>query len=453
MMIRRRLGAVAASAALLVGSVATVAAGAVPASGPVPAKDETQSFSSGTGDIADDPAIWVDPHDSSRSVVIGSKKSASGGGLAVYDLSGDQIQFLSAGELNNVDLRPGVFAGRVLLAASNRTSNRLSFFFLDPSTRTLASAGSVSVGFEPYGACLYVSPITGDVYAFVTENRATRGQFDQYRLTSSGSTVTGTKVRDLSTSSLSEGCVADDEGRGVFLSQEDVGLFRYAAEPGGGTSRTTVDLVSGPRLAADVEGVAIAHDRNGGPSYLVVSSQGDSTFQVYDLQAPHTHRKSFTIVASGSVDGVTGTDGVAVTRADLGPLYPDGLLVAHDTSNSGASVSNFKYVDGGVVLGSYAGVPAPSPTPADTTQVPSAPTSVVATADSSHRITVTAQHPGGSGVSYVFTEVGSPGVEWVLSVPTRTSPVLATNRTYQYYVAARNAAGTSAFVPANPVTL
>ena len=55
------------------------------------AKAETQTFVSGTGDPAGDPAIWVNPTDSSRSVVIGSKKAASGVGLVVYDLSGMQI--------------------------------------------------------------------------------------------------------------------------------------------------------------------------------------------------------------------------------------------------------------------------------------------------------------------------------------------------------------------------
>jgi 3-phytase len=329
------------------------AAPVLPGSGPVPAKDETQPFSSGSGDIADDPALWVDTADPARSVIIGSKKAASGGGLAVYDLAGDQVQFLSAGELNNVDIRSNVFSGRVFLTATNRTNASLQFFFLDPATRTLTTAGSSPVGFEPYGGCLYVSPTDGQVYAFVT-NRNSPYDFDQYRLSASGSTVSGIKVRDMRTSTLSEGCVASDPvGQGVFLSEEDKGVYLYSAEPTGGTSRTTVAKVGTNGLTADAEGLAIARDRSAGAAYLIVSSQGSNNYKVYDAATPFMFRKTFNVAAGGSVDAATGTDGLDVTRANLGPLYPNGLLVVHDTSNSGGSASNFKYVDAGSVLGIY----------------------------------------------------------------------------------------------------
>jgi 3-phytase len=335
----------------LAGPVAAVPI--LPGSGPVPAKDETQAFSSGSGDIADDPAIWVDAADPSRSVVIGSKKAPSGGGLGVYDLAGDQIQFLDAGEPNNVEIRSNVFGGKVFLTVTGRTNNSLLFFFLDPATRTLTPAGATPVGFEPYGGCLYVSPTDGQVYFFVT-NRNSPYDFDQYRLIASGATVSGVKVRDMGTSTLSEGCVADDPvGTSVFLSEEDKGVYLYSAEPTGGTSRSTVATVGTNGLTADAEGLAIARDRTSNAAYLIVSSQGSSNYQVYDAAPPFTFRKSCNVTASGSVDAVTGTDGLDVTRANLGALYPNGLLVVHDTSNSGGSTSNFKYVDAGLVLGNY----------------------------------------------------------------------------------------------------
>lgn len=342
------------------GAATPVAEPALPASGPVPAADETQAFASGTGDIADDPAIWVDPTNSANSVVIGSKKAASGGGLAVYNLAGDQIQFLGAGELNNVDIR--TVNGKVVVLTTERGSNTLKFFYFNPTTRQLTAAGGFATGFEPYGGCLYQNG--ANLYGFVT-NRNSPWDFDQYTLTVGASAVTGSKVRDLTTSSLSESCVADDEAGTVYLSQETSGVYRYAAAPTGGTARTAIAPVGQNGVTADVEGLAIARGRGDGhKDHLIVSSQGANTYQVFEIGGPF--KKSFTVAASGTVDAVTGTDGLEITRTDLGPLYPNGLLVVHDTSNSGGTASNFKYVDAGKVLGNYGAAPTPTPNPEPT---------------------------------------------------------------------------------------
>src|SRR5262245_960394 len=60
------------------------------------------------GDAADDPAIWVHPSTPALSIVIGTDKK---GGLAVYDLDGQQLQYLPDGNLNNVDIRTGFSLG------------------------------------------------------------------------------------------------------------------------------------------------------------------------------------------------------------------------------------------------------------------------------------------------------------------------------------------------------
>jgi myo-inositol-hexaphosphate 3-phosphohydrolase len=351
-----RITAMASSLALV--ALVALGVGTTPAPAAtvaVPAAGETQEFPAGSEDIADDPAIWVDPAAPSRSVVIGSSKDHDRGGLAVYDLAGRQLQFLEAGEMNNTDLRSGVLGGRTLVVASDRTDSALAYFFLDPRTRTLSPAGTTPLGFEPYGTCLYASP-DGVLYAFATEATDSSGQFDQYRLSLSGASVVGTKVRDLSTASQAEGCAVHDQARRLFLAEEEVGLFSYGADPTASPSRATIDLVSGPNLQADVEGVAVALGINGGASYLLVSSQGDSTYQVYDLAPPHTHRRAYTVTASGAVDGATGTDGQAVTLANLGPQFPGGLVVVHDQDNAGGSTSNFKYVDARKALGPLHGV-------------------------------------------------------------------------------------------------
>lgn len=324
----------------------------------IPVKAETATFANGVGDIADSPNIWYNAASPADSVIFGTNKAANGG-LGVYDLTGAQLQFLAVGACNNVDVRDGVFGNRVIVVTTNRTNNSLTFAWFDRTTRQLTLAESVAVGFEPYGCCLYVSPVNGDVYAFVTENAAFNGQLDQYRITASGNVVSGTKVRDMTTSSLAEGCAAHDSQSYLFLAVEEEGFYRYDAEPGAGNTPFQIDTVSrsgGP--VADLEGVTIAYE-NSTSGYIIISSQGNSSFHIYDLAPPHAWRKSFTLVANGGIDAVSDTDGIAVVWKPMGPLYPNGIMVAHDSTNSGSDKSNFKYAELTNIIGTAPAVATP----------------------------------------------------------------------------------------------
>ena len=323
----------------------------LPGSGPVGALAETDVFTEGTAPEADDPAILIHPTDPASSVIIGTNKSSSGGGLGVFDLSGTKTDFLTVGKMNNVDNRAGALGFDELLVSSNRTTNALDYFSWDWATETLTAIGSTSLSFEPYGCALYVSPIDGTVYAYVTENAATNGAFNQYELSESGGVVSGTSVRTMTTPSLAEGLAADDVNGVIFISVEDVAFQVLGAEPSDSATRTTVDAVGGGHLVADVEGCDIAYDRAGGAGYVLVSSQGNSTFHVYDLLSPYAWRKSFTIVAD-VVDGSTDCDGLSVTRKYLGPDWPNGIVVVQDGANA-PSGTNFKYADAADILGGY----------------------------------------------------------------------------------------------------
>ena len=312
------------------------------------AEVETSSLR-GDGDIADDAVIWSTPHSAERSVVIATSKSEIGGGIAVYDVNGSLLQFRADGKLNNVDLRAQVPLGgrpRVLVTATNRSDHTLVFYSFDPSSRRLSPVGSVATGYEPYGVCMYSSPTSGDTYAFVTEENGAR--VDQYRLVSRGREMHAERVRRIVVGSLTEGCVASDRLGLLFLGEEDRGIWRYRAEPSAGVRRTLVDTVGSGHLEADVEGLALV-DGPDAEDVLVASSQGDSSFALYDVKTG-AHIESFSIAGSGSVDGVQETDGVAATTAPAGPRFPAGMLVVHDAQNAGGSTSNYKYVDLAQVL-------------------------------------------------------------------------------------------------------
>lgn len=311
---------------------------------------ETEAFPTGGrfdgGDVADDSAIWVNPSDPTRSAVIADNKDPAAGGIAVFDMAGKLLQFRQDGQIGNIDLRQGVSLGGrsvVLVGANNRSTNTIVFWALDPATRRLTpvAARDISTQFPNYGFCMYHSPNSGKVYAFVSQ--ADGGQFEQYELLAAGGRVDAKRVRSLDVGGQSEGCVADDELGQLYVAEEDVGIWKYSAEPGGGSNRIQVDRVDGGRLVADVEGLTLAYGADG-TGCLLASSQGDSTIAVYERTGSNAFVTRFRIAGHDGIDAVSDTDGIDVTSANAGPGFAHGVLVAHDAANSGASTSNLKYV-------------------------------------------------------------------------------------------------------------
>jgi len=299
------------------------------------------------GDAADDPAIWVHPTDPARSIVVGTNKKR---GLDVYDLRGQRLQTVADGRMNNVDLRDGFpLAGQrvALVAASNRTTKSLALYRVDPFARRLenVAAALIPTGLDdPYGLCMYRSAATGDFYVFI--NDSDDGAFRQWRLSAAGDKVSAEVVREFTVGSQSEGCVADDETGALYIAEEDVGIWRYGAEPGAGSERVSIDATEGGRLTADVEGLGlyVGPDSSG---YLVASNQGADNYAVYRRESPNEFVGFFAIAANDElgIDGVSETDGLDVSSSNLGPGYGQGILIVQDGRNiSPPERQNFKLV-------------------------------------------------------------------------------------------------------------
>jgi 3-phytase len=289
---------------------------------------------------ADDIAIWIHPTDTSQSTVIGAVKTSSTS-LRVYNLSGQQIQSVNVSQVNNVDLRYNFpLSGQrvALVVGSNRSNDSISIYRVNPQTRLLenVAARTISTGMAIYGCGMYVSPHSGKYYAFASSES---GQVQQWELFDNGAgKVDATRVRSFSVGSRTEGLVADDITGVLYVGEEDVGIWRYSAEPNGGSARTQFDRVgSGGRLTADVEGLSIYY-APGGAGYLIASSQGNNEFAVYRRDGNNSYVGSFKLVAGGGIDGVTDTDGIDVTNFPLGSQFPQGLFVAQDNDE------NFKLV-------------------------------------------------------------------------------------------------------------
>jgi 3-phytase len=314
--------------------------------GAVQATVETEPVAS-RGDAADDPAIWVHPKKGDLSTVIGTDKEA--GGLVVYDLSGRQLQFVKMTGANNVDILDDFpfGQGRIsLVVATNPVSRSLETFRVDPETRLLApiTAHSNRSDRQIVGVCTYRSPVTGRHYVFAVGRK---GYVEQWEIKSVAAAVELRSVRRFALSSKSEGCVADNATAALYVSEELKGIWRFAAEPGAGSDGKLVDITEPGRghLRADVEGLTI-YDAGHGRGYLLASSQGSSRFVVYD-RSSNGYVGTFRI-GDGLVDGVSRTDGIAVTNRRLGASFPNGLFVAQDGRNFEAYVlrkhQNFKFV-------------------------------------------------------------------------------------------------------------
>lgn len=303
----------------------------------VSATVETDPVPSG-GD-ADDPAIWVHPSDPSLSTIIGTDKE---GGLAVHDLDGSQIQYVSGIQPNNVDIRHDFPLGNGLIdlvVSSDRSNDEVAFHAVDAESRQLVPMGSFSPGIDLYGICLYHSPVSDRYYVFVTSEEA--GPVGQFELTGDGGGLTAREVRRFQMNSTSEGCVADDGLGYLYVTEEDVGIWKYDAEPEAGSNRVSVDSV-GPNLEADVEGVTIYY----GPQetgYLIVSSQGSHDYAVYEREGDNRFLSKFEIVDSAAIDATSNTDGIDSIATDLGPSFPRGLFVVQDGDND-PEENNFKVV-------------------------------------------------------------------------------------------------------------
>ncbi|MEA5601281.1 phytase [Nostoc sp. UHCC 0252] len=333
---------------------------------------------------ADDPAIYVNATNAADSLVLTSVKNA---GLRVYDLSGNLLQTVNPGGIryNNIDLQYGFKLGDQsidIAVASDRGNDKLAIFKINPNPgadgnylenitdSTIGTIFQAAPFAEPYssssrsayGLTLYRSPITNDYYVF-TSRRET-GDIAQFKLIDKGNGQIGAeRVREFTVPTIegrdpqTEGMVVDQETGFLYIGQENVGIWKFQAEPNGGTTGKLIDKVKdlgGNYLTDDVEGLTIYYGKNG-TGYLLASSQGDNTFVTYTREGNNEYVGNFAVGNSGSIDSVQESDGADVINVPLGSDFPFGLFVTQDGSNEPAKIvsdegeeenisSNFKLV-------------------------------------------------------------------------------------------------------------
>lgn len=304
---------------------------------PVPGALKPRVITEPVNHDTDDPAIWVNPADPAKSLVIGTDKDTDGA-LYVFDLDGRIVQRVGGLKRpNNVDIVTGfALGGQVvdLAVTTEREEQRLRVFRLPEMTcvdRGDLTAFAGDRERAPMGVALYRRPRDGAVFAIVGgKSGPAEGYLAQYRLEDDGAGhVKMTPVREFGRYSGRkeiEAIAVDAELGYVYCSDERFGVRKYRADPDAPEANEELAQFGTSGFASDHEGIAI-YKRPDGTGYLLVSDQQANRFQVFPREGapgkPHQH-DMIKIVDVSAIE----SDGCEVTGTTLGPKFPRGLLVA-----------------------------------------------------------------------------------------------------------------------------
>lgn len=283
----------------------------------------------------DDPAIWINPADAAKSLVVGTDKH-SDGGLYVFNLEGKIVQKITGLQRpNNVDIAYGlVLNGQPtdIAVLTERETGKIRIYSL-PGLKEL-DHGGISV-FEgetehfPMGISLYTRPADNHIFAVVgRKSGPADGYLWQYELADDGTGhVKATVVRKFGQYSGKkeiESIAVDNELGYIYYSDEQYGIHKYYASPDKGNQELA--LFGQKDFREDIEGISI-YKHADGTGYLLVSNQQANTFNVYPREgAPHNAQEHalITSIPFSTLE----SDGSDVTNVALGPQFPKGLFVA-----------------------------------------------------------------------------------------------------------------------------
>lgn len=287
----------------------------------------------------DDPAIWIDPADSTHVLILGTDKGGDtgAGGLFAFDLTGkivDSVRPLR--RPNNVDVAYGlILQGKAtdIAVCTERMAQSIRIFRL-PDLKPVDNGGITVFDGEPdslkdpMGVALYTNLADNKVYALVGRKSGPKDgtYLWQYLLTDDGTgNVKGSLVRKFgfySGKKEIESIAVDNELGYVYHSDEKHGIHKSYAHPDSSNVELAVFGTTG--FTEDIEGISIYKFKDG-TGYILVSDQQANQFRVFPregLTNPHTHPEVAVIKTSTSE-----SDGSDVTSRSL-PGFPNGLFVA-----------------------------------------------------------------------------------------------------------------------------
>lgn len=285
----------------------------------------------------DDPAIWINKADPSKSLILGTDKGDLTGGIYVYNLEGKIDTSLSVFNLkrpNNIDIEYGLDVNGTatdIAVFTERGRNMIRVYSL-PSMQAIDGGGipvfEGETERDPMGVGLYKNPSNGTVYAIVSRKTGPAGSYLwQYRLTAgAGGVVTGEKVRafgEFTGGKEIEAVVVDDELGYVYYSNEGVGVRQYYASPDKGNQELALFATTG--IAEDHEGLSI-YKTSPTEGYILLSDQQVNQFRIYSREGtkenPYEHKLLKIIKVSAQE-----SDGSDVTEMPLNDVFKHGMFI------------------------------------------------------------------------------------------------------------------------------
>lgn len=289
-----------------------------------------------TPNDTDDPAIWYNKKNPEKSLILGTDKGDSTGGIFVFNLDGNMESSKSIRNLkrpNNIDVEYGFnFGGKPtdIAVFTERGTDCIRVISL-PDCQFIDNGGIPVFADDslraPMGIGLYKDR-NNDVYAFVSRKTGPpEGYIYQYKLTDGGGSVIGTKVRALGKYSGKkeiEAVAVDDEKGYLYYSDETVGVRKYHADVENGNAELALFATNG--ITSDHEGLSI-YKRKNGTGFIILSDQQANKFWVFTREGSKGNANDHQLVRIVTAQ-TTESDGSDILNMPLNDNFPHGIFVA-----------------------------------------------------------------------------------------------------------------------------
>ncbi|RZK59830.1 MAG: phytase [Pedobacter sp.] len=282
----------------------------------------------------DDPAIWVNHADPSKSLIIGTDKDQNGG-LYVFDLKGKIIKEKTVTGLkrpDNVDIAYGMLLNgkKVDIAVvTERMTHKLRIYSL-PDMKAVDNGGIAVYDGEKgtmfrdlMGIAMYTTK-DGEIYAIPGRKTGPKDgtYLWQYLLKDNGkgqiAAVLVRKFGSYSGKKEIESIAVDNELGYVYYSDEQYGVRKYHADPAKGNKEIAVFAKEG--YTEDHEGISI-YKTSESEGYILVSDQSANQFKVYSRENPNKLISTVKVSTNQS-------DGSDIYSGALNNDFKHGIFVA-----------------------------------------------------------------------------------------------------------------------------
>ena len=281
----------------------------------------------------DDPAIWYNKKEPSKSLVIGTDKDDVNAGVYAFNLEGKIVnKSLGFKRFNNVDIEYGFVHGEDTIdiaIATERGTNKIRIFNL-PELNVIDNGGLEVFEGEtersPMGVAIYKKG--NDVYVIVgRKSGPSKTYLWQYELRSISGKITSTLVRkfgEFSGSKEIEAICVDDELGYIYYSDEKVGIRKYYADPHKGNEELALFGTRG--FKSDHEGISI-YKTGKQTGYIIVSDQQSNTFHFFPREGSKSNQHSHNLIVELPVS-TNESDGSDVIHYPLNSTFDTGMFVA-----------------------------------------------------------------------------------------------------------------------------